>query len=202
MLNICPTRDQCFRSRPGREPQPPRLPDARRVWKGSSRGRRQDRTEAQQRLSSNDGITSAMIRKPKLSAHRCRTPGFLRIAPVNSGQQLTELGRRNRAVGRAWPQKPPALQPLGEQASRRQPVPPRCRRQLPGCGVTLRHDPLLLIQRPTTTRTRRNHVEPRELQLTRDSARRWMKEGAQVKRYELTWAFAPPFCCITAGSIP
>ena len=40
------------------------------------------------------------------------------MAPVDPGQQVTELcwGDRDRAVGRARPQKPPTLQPLGEQA--------------------------------------------------------------------------------------
>src|SRR3954454_14428528 len=54
----------------------------------------------------------------KPSAHRCRTPGFLRMAPVDPGQQVTELcrGDRDRAIGGPRPQKPPTLQPLGEQA--------------------------------------------------------------------------------------
>ena len=30
--------------------------------------------------------------KAKPSSHRGRAPGFLRIAPIDSGQQITELG--------------------------------------------------------------------------------------------------------------
>src|SRR5882757_8469536 len=56
--------------------------------------------------------------KAKPSSHRSRTPGFLRIAPIDSGQQITELGRgdRHRAVGRARPQEAAPFQPLREQA--------------------------------------------------------------------------------------
>src|SRR5438477_6862905 len=56
--------------------------------------------------------------KAKPSSHRSRAPGFLRIAPIDSGQQITELGRgdRHRAVGRARPQEAAAFQPLREQA--------------------------------------------------------------------------------------
>ena len=64
------------------------------------------------------GITSVSDRKPKLSADRGRTPGFLRIAPINAGQQITELrrGDRHHTVGRARPQKATTLQSLREQA--------------------------------------------------------------------------------------
>src|ERR1700704_6191962 len=56
--------------------------------------------------------------KAKPSSHRSRAPGFLRIAPINSGQQITELGRgdRHRAVDRARPQEAAPFQPLREQA--------------------------------------------------------------------------------------
>src|SRR6478735_3419809 len=56
--------------------------------------------------------------KAKPSSHRSRAPGFLRIAPIDSGQQITELGRgdRHRAVGRARPQKAAPFQPLRKQA--------------------------------------------------------------------------------------
>src|SRR3954447_19930887 len=56
--------------------------------------------------------------KAKPSSHRSRAPGFLRIAPINSGQQITELGRgdRHRAVGRARPQEAAPFQPLRQQA--------------------------------------------------------------------------------------
>src|SRR3954469_13585455 len=57
--------------------------------------------------------------KAKPSSHRGRAPGFLRIAPIDARQQITELGRgdRHRAVGRARPQKAAPLQPLREQTS-------------------------------------------------------------------------------------
>src|SRR5712672_3645373 len=56
--------------------------------------------------------------KAKPSSHRSRAPGFLRIAPIDSGQQITELGRgdRHRAVGRARPQEAAPFQPLRKQA--------------------------------------------------------------------------------------
>ena len=56
--------------------------------------------------------------KAKPSSHRSRAPGFLRIAPIDSGQQITELGRgdRHRAVDRARPQEAAPFQPLREQA--------------------------------------------------------------------------------------
>src|SRR5258705_8044665 len=56
--------------------------------------------------------------KAKLSPHRGRTPCLLRIAPIDSGQQITELGRgdRYRAAGRARPQEAAPFQPLRKQA--------------------------------------------------------------------------------------
>src|SRR4051812_26340437 len=56
--------------------------------------------------------------KAKPSSHRSRAPGFLRIAPIDSGQQITELGRgdRHRAVDRARPQEAAPFQSLREQA--------------------------------------------------------------------------------------
>ena len=56
--------------------------------------------------------------KAKPSPHRGRAPGFLRISPIDSGQQVTKLGRRDRyrAVRRAWPQEAAPLQSLREQA--------------------------------------------------------------------------------------
>ena len=45
--------------------------------------------------------------KAKLSPHRGRAPCLLRIAPIDSREQITELGRgdRHRAVSRARPQE-------------------------------------------------------------------------------------------------
>src|SRR3954452_5519866 len=56
--------------------------------------------------------------KAKPSSHRSRAPGFLRIAPIDSGQQTTELcrGDRHRAVDRARPQEAAPFQSLREQA--------------------------------------------------------------------------------------
>src|SRR5271167_910283 len=56
--------------------------------------------------------------KAKPSSHRGRTPCLLRITPIDSRKQVTELGRgdRHRAVGRARPQEAAPFQPLREQA--------------------------------------------------------------------------------------
>jgi len=51
----------------------------------------------------------------------------------------------------------------GEQLARRQPIPPRRRRHNPRRAVALRHDPLLLRQRPAPPGTCRNNLEPRDL---------------------------------------
>src|SRR5262249_26972596 len=61
--------------------------------------------------------------------------------------------------------KPPCSgQPApGEQLARRQPIPPRRRRHNPRRAVALRHDPLLLRQRPAPPGTYRNNLEPRAL---------------------------------------
>src|SRR5262249_24624713 len=61
--------------------------------------------------------------------------------------------------------KPPCSgQPApGEQLARRQPIPPRRRRHNPRRAVALRHDPLLLRQRPAPPGTCRNNLEPRDL---------------------------------------
>ena len=65
-----------------------------------------------------DGITSVPIRKSKASPHRCRPPRLLRVSPIDAGQKVTELRRRDRhhAIRRRWPQKPPPFQTLREQA--------------------------------------------------------------------------------------
>ena len=47
--------------------------------------------------------------------------------------------------------------------ARRQPIPPRRRRHNPRRAVALRHDPLLLRQRPAPPGTCRNNLEPRDL---------------------------------------
>src|SRR6516165_5423983 len=69
------------------------------------------------------GLTSVIESHPspsasKFLADRARTPGFLRVAPIDPGQKVTELCRRDRhhAIGRARPDEPPPLQPLREQA--------------------------------------------------------------------------------------
>jgi hypothetical protein len=56
--------------------------------------------------------------KAKPSSHRGRAPGFLRITPIDSRKQVTELGRgdRHRAVSSARPQEAAPFQPLREQA--------------------------------------------------------------------------------------
>src|SRR5262249_60668646 len=51
----------------------------------------------------------------------------------------------------------------GEQLAGRQPIPPRRRRPNPRRAVALRHDPLLLRQRPAPPGTCRNNLEPRDL---------------------------------------
>src|SRR6476659_7507414 len=58
------------------------------------------------------------MRKLKASSHRCRPPRLLWVSPVDPGQQVTQLRRRDRyhAVGRARPQEATPFQPLGEQA--------------------------------------------------------------------------------------
>jgi hypothetical protein len=59
----------------------------------------------------------ASVFKDKPSANRSRSPGFLRIAPIDPGKQITKLRGRNRdrAVCRARPQKPAPFQTLREQ---------------------------------------------------------------------------------------
>src|SRR3546814_11410630 len=54
----------------------------------------------------------------KASAHRGRAPGLLRVAPIDPGQKIAELRRRDRhhPIGRARPDEAPPLQPLGEEA--------------------------------------------------------------------------------------
>lgn len=50
-----------------------------------------------------------------------------------------------------------------EQLARGQPVSPRRHRHKPGPAIALRHDPVLLFQRPTTPGARRDNVKPRGL---------------------------------------
>src|ERR1700720_4652511 len=56
--------------------------------------------------------------KAKPSSHRGQTPSRLRITPIDSRKQVTELrrGDRHRAFGRARPQEAAPFQPLREQA--------------------------------------------------------------------------------------
>lgn len=50
-----------------------------------------------------------------------------------------------------------------EQLARGQPVSPRRHRHKPGPAIALRHDPVLLFQRPTAPGARRDNVKPRGL---------------------------------------
>jgi hypothetical protein len=70
------------------------------------------------RRSPTKRIIFALSCKAKPSPHRCRTPGFLRIAPIDSRQQITKLGRRycHHSIGHRRPQKTPTLQALRKQA--------------------------------------------------------------------------------------
>ena len=56
--------------------------------------------------------------KDKTSTHRGRPPRLLRMTPIDTGQKVAKLCRRDRhhAVGCARPQKAAPLQPLREQA--------------------------------------------------------------------------------------
>src|SRR5271155_1142071 len=55
--------------------------------------------------------------KAKSSSHRGRTPRLLRITPIDSRKQITELSRRDRhrSVGRTRPQEAATFQSLHEQ---------------------------------------------------------------------------------------
>ena len=70
---------------------------------------------------------SSATAKQKPSSDRGRPPRFLRISPIDSGQQIAELrrGDRHRSVGRVRPQEPAPFQPLREQAG-----------PLPSCQIT------------------------------------------------------------------
>src|SRR5215468_12202654 len=65
-----------------------------------------------------DGITSITIRKLKASSDRCRPPRLLWVPPVDPGQEITELRRRDRdhTLSRARPDEAPPLQALRERA--------------------------------------------------------------------------------------
>ena len=65
-----------------------------------------------------DGITSITIRKLKASSDRCRSPRLLWVPPVDPGQKITELRRRDRhhTLGRARPDEAAPLQTFREQA--------------------------------------------------------------------------------------
>src|SRR3954465_5009555 len=118
--------------------------------------------------------------KAKPSSHRSRTPGFLRIAPIDSGQQITELGRgdRHRAVGRARPQKAAPFQPLRKQAGSLAVMPDHLQKiapastkakQLPAQRITSQH--LLHLQRQA--RKALPHVGVTGRQPHPDAARNW-----------------------------
>lgn len=83
-----------------------------------------------------------------------------------TGRRSLPADNRRRECGSLFDlNKPPCSgQPApGEQLARRQPIPPRRRRHNPRRAVALRHDPLLLRQRPAPPGTCRNNLEPRDL---------------------------------------
>ena len=83
-----------------------------------------------------------------------------------TGRRSLPADNRRRECGSLFDlNKPPCSgQPApGEQLARRQPIPPRRRRHNPRRAVALRHDPLLLRQRPAPPGTYRNNLEPRDL---------------------------------------
>src|SRR5580704_3446583 len=69
-------------------------------------------------MSRSDRIIFVSNCKQKLSSHRCRTPGLLRMSPVNAGQQVTKLRGRDRhhSLSRTRPQETTPLQALRKQA--------------------------------------------------------------------------------------
>ena len=87
-----------------------RLPPARarRARRGSSHARRQDRWEAIQKCRSRRRWNHIHPQpQAETSSHRGRTPSLLRMSPVDPGQKVAELRRRDRhhAIGRARPQE-------------------------------------------------------------------------------------------------
>jgi hypothetical protein len=83
-----------------------------------------------------------------------------------TGRRSLPADNRRRECGSLFGlNKPPCSgQPApGEQLARRQLIPPRRRRHNPRRAVALRHDPLLLRQRPAPPGTCRNNLEPRDL---------------------------------------
>lgn len=66
-----------------------------------------------------DGNTSITIRKLKASSDRCRPPHLLWLPPVDPGQEITELRRRDRhhSLSRNRPDEATPLQAFCEQAS-------------------------------------------------------------------------------------
>ena len=87
-----------------------------------------------------------------------------------TGRRSLPADNRRRECGSLFGlNKPPCSgQPApGEQLARRQPIPPRRRRHNPRRAVALRHDPLLLSQRPAPAGTCRNNLEPRDLRNSR-----------------------------------
>lgn len=65
-----------------------------------------------------DGITSITIREAQSSSDRCRPPGLLWVPPVDPGQEITELRRRDRHHTLSWarPDEATPLQAFCEQA--------------------------------------------------------------------------------------
>ena len=53
-----------------------------------------------------------------MQSNPCRTPGFLRVSPVDPGKQIGKLRRRDRhhTIGRRRPYEPAPFEPLREQA--------------------------------------------------------------------------------------
>src|SRR5215207_4397586 len=72
------------------------------------------------RLRYHEAIESdqAADSNPKRLSEPRRTLGFLRVAPIDSGQQVTHLRRRDRhCIARnRWPDEPSSLESFGEQA--------------------------------------------------------------------------------------
>ena len=66
-----------------------------------------------------------------------------------------------------------------EQLARGQPVSPRRHRHKPGPAIALRHDPVLLFQRPTAPGARRDNVKPRGLRNRRMPSRTPMSSPPQ-----------------------
>jgi len=83
-------------------------------------------------MSPPNRIIFACNRKEKTSSNRGRTPSFLRMTPVDAGEQIAQLGRRDRhcALCRRRPQKAPLLKSFREQHA-----------PCPSCQITFNRPP-------------------------------------------------------------